>query len=1073
MLNKFLKFIILFIFPISLFAQYPNSGNKLRLGFQTTADGLVWRGVLADTGIISPISNTSAYIILDTVNNRFFNYKRNTNVWSIAGGSDTSLIAYVNTYGTQTVRGEKTFVENLKLSGTGNKTFIIESIGSGFPLIQIKGSNPVSWNLENGRSTANLFGIYQSGGTGAGTIWFSIAEGGAASFANTLSVSAAATFLSTVSTQALTATSLTASGAGNSTVKATSTGAFPLFQLVDSRSGGSTWNIEGGRTLANLQIRHSTGQIAELTPSAQFGIGVAGPTAVLHLKAGTATASTSPLKFTTGPLLDVPEMGAMEFSTGKLYFSPTSGVGNREEIAYAKNFVDLTTTQTVAGEKTLTSNLILKNSQEPSRSTFLASQTFSPSDTIDWTRGTGWTFNGTLAVATAATGDLTYTTLPDTIISGRAYEITYTQSGYSSGTATIALGNATLAIPQYNVTGNIIIRSPTLATGGFRITTSTYTGNLDNISIVEITGTAPVIFSGQDDGSVTLYNSLRMPNSTTLAFGGGGARTTGANNNFFGTNSGQNNTTGLRNNFFGVQSGQNNTTGINNNFFGTSAGENNTTGSQNNFFGTTAGQNNITGSSNNFFGNSAGINNTTGVQNNFFGFQAGRNNKTGANNNFFGTNAGDNNTTGSSNVAIGTSALYNTTTGDTLTGSNNIAIGTNAGDNIRFAAAGNVAIGNSIDLPDAGGSNQVVIKNIIFATGASGTGTTIAGNVGIGTNAPTSRLVVKGIDGTSTNSALNVTNSSDASLLSVRNDGLVTIGTPLPVASGGTGSATQNFVDLTTNQSTIAGEKTFTGKLTSSNFQFNGVIRDNLNNSVITQSANNVSTNRTFTFGNATYANYHVKFKQFIFNTADTLPSTTYLFYVNGTGLGGGTDGSDIYFKGMTPTSGSTRAGSDFIIDLPDGFAGGRRGNVGIGILNPTSALHLLAGTSAASTAPLKFTSGTNLTTAEAGAMEFNGTNLFFSPSTTRHTVNHGLTGSATLDFPSTLTMLSADLTITVTGAADGDVVSLGVPNAAVNANTFYSAWVSSANTVTVRFNNYSVGTVNPSSALFKVFVTK
>jgi len=146
-------------------------------------------------------------------------------------------------------------------------------------------------------------------------------------------------------------------------------------------------------------------------------------------------------------------------------------------------------------------------------------------------------------------------------------------------------------------------------------------------------------------------------------------------------------------------------------------------------------------------------------------------------------------------------------------------------------------------------------------------------------------------------------------------------------------------------------------------------------------------------------------------------------------------------------------------------------GNLGVGIAAPTAKLHLDTGTT--TVAPLKFTSGTNLTTAEAGAMEFNGTNLFFSPSTTRHTVNHGLTGSATLDFPSTLTMLSADLTITVTGAADGDVVSLGVPNAAVNANTFYSAWVSSANTVTVRFNNYSVGTVNPSSALFKVFVTK
>jgi hypothetical protein len=148
-------------------------------------------------------------------------------------------------------------------------------------------------------------------------------------------------------------------------------------------------------------------------------------------------------------------------------------------------------------------------------------------------------------------------------------------------------------------------------------------------------------------------------------------------------------------------------------------------------------------------------------------------------------------------------------------------------------------------------------------------------------------------------------------------------------------------------------------------------------------------------------------------------------------------------------------------------------GRIGIALTTPTARLHIAAGTATASTAPLKFTSGTNLTSPLGGEMEFNGTNLFFSPSTTRHTVNHGLTGSATLNFPSTTTLLSADLTITVTGAADGDVVSLGVPNAAVNANTSYSAWVSAANTVTVRFNNYSSGTVDPASALFKVFVTK
>lgn len=46
-------------------------------------------------------------------------------------------------------------------------------------------------------------------------------------------------------------------------------------------------------------------------------------------------------------------------------------------------------------------------------------------------------------------------------------------------------------------------------------------------------------------------------------------------------------------------------------------------------------------------------------------------------------------------------------------------------------------------------------------------------------------------------------------------------------------------------------------------------------------------------------------------------------------------------------------------------------GNVGIGTATPTALLNLAAGTTAASTAPLKFTSGSLLTTAEAGAVEF------------------------------------------------------------------------------------------------------
>lgn len=83
------------------------------------------------------------------------------------------------------------------------------------------------------------------------------------------------------------------------------------------------------------------------------------------------------------------------------------------------------------------------------------------------------------------------------------------------------------------------------------------------------------------------------------------------------------------------------------------------------------------------------------------------------------------------------------------------------------------------------------------------------------------------------------------------------------------------------------------------------------------------------------------------------------------------------------------------------------------------------------------------------------------------------LTGSATLNFGNTAAQSSADLTITVTGAEDGDPVVLGVPIAALNANSSYSAFVSAADTITVRFNNYSSGAINPASGVFKVVVFK
>lgn len=130
-------------------------------------------------------------------------------------------------------------------------------------------------------------------------------------------------------------------------------------------------------------------------------------------------------------------------------------------------------------------------------------------------------------------------------------------------------------------------------------------------------------------------------------------------------------------------------------------------------------------------------------------------------------------------------------------------------------------------------------------------------------------------------------------------------------------------------------------------------------------------------------------------------------------------------------------------------------GNVGLGTTTPTAVLHLKAGTATAGTAPLKLTSGTNMTTAEAGAIEFDGTNLFYSDSTpTRRTL---ATTSNTQTFSGAITMSAAGTGLAVTNnqtvggtlSVTGHVISAGA-----------SATVGSCGTTPTITGNDTRGTV-------------
>lgn len=78
---------------------------------------------------------------------------------------------------------------------------------------------------------------------------------------------------------------------------------------------------------------------------------------------------------------------------------------------------------------------------------------------------------------------------------------------------------------------------------------------------------------------------------------------------------------------------------------------------------------------------------------------------------------------------------------------------------------------------------------------------------------------------------------------------------------------------------------------------------------------------------------------------------------------------------------------------------------------------------------------------------------------------------TAVLDFGNLAAIGCENLTMAVNGAALGDVVELGVPNASTVANGQFSAWVDSANSITIKFCTVISG--DPASGTFRAAVFK
>lgn len=292
-----------------------------------------------------------------------------------------------------------------------------------------------------------------------------------------------------------------------------------------------------------------------------------------------------------------------------------------------------------------------------------------------------------------------------------------------------------------------------------------------------------------------------------------------------------------RNTFAGIYSGLSNTSGAQNTFLGFDAGAANTTGHSNTFVGGGGGRNNVSGEHNTFVGTEAGFNNNA-AHNAFFGFFAGHDNTTGIENSFLGANAGLNNTTGRQNTMVGYNAGLGNVGGN---GNNFIGSYSNGSPNLSNATAiGHRAMVTRSDASVLGAVNGV-------------NGSANDTNVGIGITNPVDKLHVGGImrlEGLAGPGATPLCRNASNQIAtcapgSIGAVSAVTVSGPLassggaspnislagvvPVANGGTGSATQNFVDLSSTQS-INGNKTFNAGISANTFRV-------VNSDVIVQGA--------------------------------------------------------------------------------------------------------------------------------------------------------------------------------------------------------------------------------------------
>jgi hypothetical protein len=265
--------LFLFLLPCLALAQYPSNGNqKITLGEQTTADGLIFRGVASTDTVRKPSIDTMTYMVLDTTTNIIWHYKKATsNAWLRVGGSISSGLTgvlpvanggtgsatqnFVDLTTTQSIGGAKTLTSAL----TGTSATFSSTIFGNAPLNNTVITTTDATNITNGFNllgSQSYWGIRtaQSGN-------FNLDVYGAGATKNALSIAqstGAATFSSSVTATRFDPTSSSASGDG-------------LFLPSTNILGFSTNGTEKMRIASNGRVGIGTSTLTGILNIKQSG----------------------------------------------------------------------------------------------------------------------------------------------------------------------------------------------------------------------------------------------------------------------------------------------------------------------------------------------------------------------------------------------------------------------------------------------------------------------------------------------------------------------------------------------------------------------------------------------------------------------------------------------------------------------------------------------------------------------------------------------------------------------------------------------------------------------------------